>query len=118
MAKSQPCPGRDPRGRPIWIPIVDAGDSALDVALKYAEAGWRVVPTERDSPNENSVVNDAMKNASRDPQQIAEWFLGNDFAIIAVCDVAETYVANPNAIPSATQVFDAEAVIARGGVPQ
>jgi hypothetical protein len=117
MTSSQSRPGQDPR-RPIWIPTIGPSDSALDAALKYSEAGWRVVPTERDSQDHNSIVKDAVTNASRDPQQIAEWFLGNDFAIIAVCDVAETYVANPSAIPSAAHVVDAEAMIAGGGLQE
>jgi hypothetical protein len=111
-------PAQRKRPRPIWIPDIRPGDNALDAALKYSEAGWRVVPTERDSQDHNSIVKDAVTNASRDPQQIAEWFLGNDFAIIAVCDVAETYVANPSAIPSAAHVVDAEAMIAGGGLQE
>jgi hypothetical protein len=114
MTESQSRPGQDPK-RPIWIPALEPNDNAMDVALKYAEAGWRVVPAERDAHDHNSTVKDAVTNASRDPHRIAQWFLGNDFAIIAVCDVAETYVANTDAIPLAAHGFDTEAVNARRG---
>jgi hypothetical protein len=40
----------------MWLPTIDSGDTALDVALKYAAAGWRVVPAERGSNDTNSIV--------------------------------------------------------------
>lgn len=117
MPKSQTRPGHI-QGRAIWVPMIGPGDSALDVALKYAEAGWRVVPTEREPRDHKLIVKDAVTNASRDPHQLAEWFLGNDFAIVAVCDVGETYLANPSATPATAPVVDAEAMIARGGLQE
>ena len=76
--------------RPMWLPTIDPGDTALDVALKYAAAGWRVVPAERGS-HDNSIVKDATTNATRDPHQITEWFAGTNHTVITVCDVDETY---------------------------
>jgi len=77
--------------RPMWLPTIDRGDTALDVALKYAAAGWRVVPAERGSQDTNSIVEDATTSATRDHQQITEWFAGTNHTVVTVCDVGETY---------------------------
>ena len=76
--------------RPMWLPTIDPGDTVLDVALQYAAAGWRVVPAKRGS-HDNSIVKDAMTNATRDPDQIIKWFAGTNHTVITVCDVGETY---------------------------
>ncbi len=78
--------------RPIWLPTIDPGETALDVALKYAAAGWRVAPGERGSRT-NSIVENTTTSATRDPHQITEWFAGTNHTIVAVCDVDETYFA-------------------------
>ena len=36
-------------------------------------------------------VKDATTNATRDPDQIIEWFAGTNHTVITVCDVGETY---------------------------
>jgi hypothetical protein len=75
----------------MWLPTIDSDDTALGVALKYAAAGWRVVPAARGSHDTNSIVEDAETSATRDPHQITEWFAGTNHTVMAVCDVGETY---------------------------
>lgn len=84
--------GNRPDGRrPILIPTIEPGASALEVALRYAEAGWDLVPVRNGTGDPNSVVSDGLKKATRDPQQLTAWFAGKNYDVLAVDEVDKTY---------------------------
>ena len=75
----------------LMLAMVTAdADGEQRAMAEITAAGWRVVPAKRGS-HDNSIVKDAMTNATRDPHQITEWFAGTNHTVITVCDVGETY---------------------------
>ena len=67
----------------LHVPDVTPDDDTLGAALKYAAAGWYVLPVRRRArKHPGSVVGkDWQHQSSRDPQQIAAWYAGTDHGI-------------------------------------
>jgi hypothetical protein len=66
----------------LRVPDVGVDDDPLSAALAYAAAGWFVVPVKRGTKHPGSVLgNDWQTQSSRDPQQIAAWFAGEDHGV-------------------------------------
>lgn len=64
----------------LRMPDFTGDETPLEAALAYAEAGWYVIPVDREfetGKNPGSVLGgDWPSKSSRDPDQIAEWFSG------------------------------------------
>lgn len=67
----------------MQLPAIRPGMSVLAAALRYAEAGWYVLPVKRgDYKNPGSVVgNGWQKQSSTDPGQLQRWFSGTPHGI-------------------------------------
>lgn len=67
----------------VSVPDVTPDDDTLGAALKYAAAGWYVVPVSpRDRKNPGSVVGKGWQHqSSRDTEQIVAWFAGTDYLL-------------------------------------
>lgn len=58
----------------------------LDAALAYAEAGWYVLPVKQGTKHPGSVVGDGWPSmSSKDPKQLAAWFIATDYGIALHC---------------------------------
>jgi hypothetical protein len=88
---------------PLGIPVITPDDMALDVALKYAQAGWYVLPVRRGMKNPGSVVGTGWHvKSSRDPKQISAWFAGTDHGVALHCGRSGAVVFDvdePEALP-------------------
>lgn len=61
----------------LSVPFIDTQTSPAEAAKAYAEAGWYVLPVEREGTGKNpgSIVGGQWHTkSSRNPEQIAEWF--------------------------------------------
>lgn len=66
----------------LSVPELDADIDPLTAALAYADAGCYVLPVKAGSKHPGSVVvNDWHTLSSREPKQIAAWFVGTDYGI-------------------------------------
>src|SRR6478736_204142 len=66
----------------IRIPHLSEDVDTLTAALKYAEAGWFVLPVKPETKNAGSVLGKGWHTkSSRDPKQIAAWFAATDYQI-------------------------------------
>lgn len=66
----------------LTVPEVEPDDDPLSAALRYAEAGWFVLPVRRGTKHPGSVLGaDWQTQSTRDPQQIAAWWAGADHGI-------------------------------------
>lgn len=60
----------------LHIPTLDPDGTTLDAAYAYAEAGWYVLPVDPGTKHPGSVVGKGWPaKSSRDPQQLADWWL-------------------------------------------
>ena len=70
----------------LHIPEILEGDDTLSAAMKYAEAGFYVLPVRMNTKHAGSVVGKGWPaKSSRDPKQIAAWFTGTDYGIALHC---------------------------------
>lgn len=70
----------------LSVPDIAPEDDNLSAALKWAEAGWYVLPVKRGTKNPGSIVGENWQDkSSRDPKQIAAWFAGTDHDIAVHC---------------------------------
>lgn len=70
----------------LRIPVFQGSESELDGALKWAEAGWYVVPAAKYKKNPGYVVGGQWEDkASRDPAVIRAWFAGPRPLNVGVC---------------------------------
>lgn len=64
----------------LLMPEFNGEESPLEAALAYAEAGWYVIPVDREfetGKNPGSILGkDWPTQSSRDPEQIKDWFSG------------------------------------------
>jgi Bifunctional DNA primase/polymerase, N-terminal len=68
------------------VPNIAPDDNNLTAALKWAEAGWYVLPVRRGTKNPGSIVGEHWHHqSSRDQKQIAAWFAGTDHDIAVHC---------------------------------
>jgi hypothetical protein len=62
------------------MPVFDGSETPEEAALAYAEAGWYVIPVDREfetGKNPGSILGkDWPTQSSRDPDQIRDWFSG------------------------------------------
>lgn len=66
----------------LTVPALAADTDTLTAALAYANAGWYVVPIKRGTKHPGSVLGKGWHTkSSRDPHQVADWFIGNDHGI-------------------------------------
>jgi Bifunctional DNA primase/polymerase, N-terminal len=67
----------------LYVPELDADDDTIAAALRYAAAGWYVLPIRRNArKHPGSVVGKLWQDqSSRDPEVIAAWFAGTDHGI-------------------------------------
>lgn len=67
----------------LSIPVVSTDDDLLSAALKYAAAGWYVLPVSpRDRKNPGSVLGKGWQHrSSRDTEQIVEWFSATPYLL-------------------------------------
>lgn len=64
---------------PLAIPAITEEDDTIAAALKYAGAGWYVLPVSRASKHAGSVLGKGWPaKSSRDPEEIVSWFAGSD----------------------------------------
>jgi Bifunctional DNA primase/polymerase, N-terminal len=88
---------------PLGIPVITPDDTALGAALKYAGAGWYVLPVRRGTINPGSVVGTAWAmKSSRDPKQIVAWMAGTDHGVALHCGRSGAVVFDvddPEAVP-------------------
>lgn len=62
----------------LTIPDITEDDDTIAAALKYAAAGWYVLPVSRASKHAGSVLGKGWPGkSSRDPDQIVAWFAGS-----------------------------------------
>lgn len=65
---------------PLMMPEFDGSETPEEAALAYAEAGWYVIPVDREfetGKNPGSILGkDWPTQSSRDPEQIRDWFSG------------------------------------------
>jgi hypothetical protein len=71
---------------PLHIPLISPDDDVLTAALKYAKAGWYVLPVRMsDAKNPGSVVGTGWPSkSSRDPKMLAAWYAGTSGLGIAL----------------------------------
>jgi hypothetical protein len=70
----------------LSIPVLADGVDMLTAALRYAAAGWYVLPVLLGTKHPGSVVgNDWHDQSSRDPQQIVAWFAATSHEIVLHC---------------------------------
>jgi hypothetical protein len=72
----------------LTVPDLPADADTLTAALAYAAAGWYLLPTDPaiDIKSPGSVVGKRWQTkSSRDPKQIAAWFVGTDYGIALHC---------------------------------
>jgi putative DNA primase/helicase len=70
----------------LSVPRIEPDDDNLTAALKYAEAGWYLLPVKRGSKKPGSIVGDHWQSkSSRDRKVIAAWFAGTDHGIALHC---------------------------------
>lgn len=63
----------------LTIPAISEDDDTIAAALKYAAAGWYVLPVSRASKHAGSVLGKGWPaKSSRDPEEIVSWFAGSD----------------------------------------
>jgi Bifunctional DNA primase/polymerase, N-terminal/Protein of unknown function (DUF3987) len=98
----------------LHIPDINDDDDNLTAALKYADAGWYLLPVRMDTKHPGSIVGPGWPSlSSRDPKQITAWFAGTDHGIALHCgrsgaitlDV-DNYEAVPDAVLAATETTD------------
>jgi Bifunctional DNA primase/polymerase, N-terminal len=67
----------------LYVPGLDPDDDTIAAALKYAVAGWYVLPIRRNArKHPGSVVGSKWQDKStREPEMIAAWFAGTDHGI-------------------------------------
>ncbi len=87
----------------LAIPAITTDDSTIEAALKYASAGWYVLPVRRGTKNPGSVVGRGWQQKStRERQQIAAWLAGSDHGIALHCGRSGAVVFDvdyPDAVP-------------------
>lgn len=70
----------------LSVPIIEPGDDNLTAALKYAEAGWYLLPVKRGSKHPGSVLGRHWQSKStRDSKVITGWLAGTDHGIALHC---------------------------------
>jgi hypothetical protein len=70
----------------LHVPEITDDDDMLSAALKYADAGWYVLPARRGSKHPGSIVGEHWQDkSSRDPKQLAAWFAGTTHGIALHC---------------------------------
>ena len=74
----------------LTVPNIAPDDDNLTAALKWAEAGWYVLPVKRGTKNPGSIVCPKgekrwQDKPSRDPKQITAWFAGTGHGIALHC---------------------------------
>lgn len=66
----------------LSVPEITEEDGALSAAMKYAKAGWYVVPLRRGTKHPGSILGDGWQHqSSRDPEQLVDWFAGTDYGV-------------------------------------
>jgi len=87
----------------LTIPEVTGEDDTISAALKYAAAGFYVLPVSRASKHAGSVVGKGWPSkSSRDPEQIVAWFAGSSDSLalhIGRSGAVAFDVDEPNQIP-------------------
>jgi hypothetical protein len=74
------------RQPPLTVPNIEPDADNLGAALKWAEAGWFVLPVKRGTKDPGSIVGKRWQDkSSREPKQIAAWFAGTDHDIAVHC---------------------------------
>jgi hypothetical protein len=69
-------------GELLYVPEIEPDADTITAALAYAVAGWYVLPVRQASKHAGWVVGKHWQTkSSRDPQQIAAWFAGTDYAL-------------------------------------
>jgi replicative DNA helicase len=70
----------------LHVPDIGPDDNNLAAALKYADAGWHLLPVQVGSKHPGSVVGKRWQaKSSRDAKRIAAWFVGTDYGIALHC---------------------------------
>lgn len=69
----------------LYVPDVGPDADPLSAAFAYAEAGWYVLPVHPRTKHAGSVVGKGWPGkSSRDPQQLADWFLTDGHGALAL----------------------------------
>jgi hypothetical protein len=70
----------------LSIPDIGDDDDNLTAALKYAQAGWYILPVKPGTKHPGSIVGDKWPSmSSQDPKVIAGWYAGTDNGIALHC---------------------------------
>lgn len=66
----------------LTVPELPEDVDTLTAAFVYAKAGWYVLPADQATKNPGSVVGAKWQTkSSRDPEQLAAWFAGTNYAL-------------------------------------
>lgn len=66
----------------LSIPEITEDTDAISAGLKYAAAGWYVLPVSRATKHAGSVLGKGWpEKTSRDPEEIVSWFAGTDYSL-------------------------------------
>lgn len=69
----------------LHVPEVADDDSILEAAIKYAQAGWYVVPVAPDTKAPTPLGKGWHHQSSRDVDVLASWFAGTDYLLGLHC---------------------------------
>jgi Bifunctional DNA primase/polymerase, N-terminal len=87
----------------LSVPALADDVDTLTAALKYAAAGWYVLPVRDGTKDAGSVVGKRWQDkSSREPEQIVAWFAGTDHGIalhVGRSGAVVFDVDNPDALP-------------------
>jgi hypothetical protein len=87
----------------LSVPDIAPDHDNLTAALRYAKAGWYVLPARRGTKDPGSIVGKKWQaKSSRDPKQITAWFAGTDHDIALHCGRSGAVVFdvdNPDKLP-------------------
>lgn len=87
----------------LFIPDITDDDDTITAALKYAAAGWYVLPVSRATKHAGSILGKGWPSqTSRDPDQIVAWFAGTSDSLalhMGRSGAVAFDVDNPDRIP-------------------
>ena len=99
----------------LSIPDISDDDDNLAAAIKYADAGWYVLPVRMDTKHPGSIVGKGWPAlSSRDPKVIAGWFAGTDYGIALHCGRSGALVLD---VDAPDNVPDEVALVMESGGP-
>lgn len=87
----------------LFIPDITEDDDTIAAALKYAAAGWYILPVSRATKHAGSILGKGWPSqTSRDPNQIVAWFAGTSDSLalhMGRSGAVAFDVDNPDRIP-------------------